>query len=85
MTSNVQHIDLNELEETYRLWATRGDAEAQKLFLSKITQFEYEARMGNELIFRYTSGLEEPLVMRVVKNDKDLERFLKQRFRLLQD
>jgi hypothetical protein len=41
--------------------------------------------MGNELIFRYTSGLDEPLVMRVVKNEKDLERFLKQRFRLLQD
>jgi hypothetical protein len=85
MSSNVQYIDLNELEETYRLWATRSDVEAEKHFLSKITQFEYEARMGNELIFRYTSGLDEPLVMRVVKNEKDLERFLKQRFRLLQD
>ena len=85
MASNVQNIDLNELEETYRQWATRGDTQAEKLFLSKITQFEYEARMGNELVFRYTSGLEEPLVMRVVKNEKDLERFLKQRFRLLQD
>lgn len=79
MSAPIRH-DLNRLEDDYRLAFTRNDASALQRLQAAISTMRYELRMDNTLQIEYPNHDDEPLVMRILQNEKDLDRWLGQRF-----
>ena len=76
----VQRYDLEELENDYRNLTAKGDREAALRMKSFLDTIRYDLRMEMEVILEYRSGMEKPLVMRILRNEKDLDRWVAQRF-----
>ncbi|MCA6363442.1 MAG: hypothetical protein IM638_10420 [Bacteroidetes bacterium] len=72
--------DLAQLEDDYRQAFTRNDAGALQRLQAAISTMRYELRMDNTLQLEYPNPDDEPLVMRIIQNEKDLDRWLGQRF-----
>jgi hypothetical protein len=79
MSATIRH-DLNRLEDDYRLAFTRNDAGALQRLQAAISTMRYELRMDNILQLEYPNPDNEPLVMRIIQNEKDFDRWLGQRF-----
>ncbi len=76
----TRRYDLQILEDDYRqltALGNMGSAERIKNFLGTV---RYELRMDMEVIFEYRNDAENPMVMRVLKTEKDLDRWIQSRF-----
>ena len=45
-----------------------------------IATIRYDLRMDDEVVIEYRAGFDIPMVMRIIKTEKDLDRWLEQRF-----
>jgi hypothetical protein len=68
------------LEDEYRKLTAQGDREAVQKLRSLIETIRYDLRMDAEVIMEYRGGFDEPMVMRILRNEKDLDRWIEQRF-----
>ena len=76
----IRRYDLEELESEYRKLTTRGDQEAIGKMNSIIALIRYDLNNDSEVYMEYRTGLEMPIVMRILRNEKDLDRWVEQRF-----
>ena len=76
----TRKYDLEELEHQYRQFTTHGDAEAAQRMRTIIASIRYDLSNDHDVHMEYRSGLETPLLMRILRTEKDLERWIEQRF-----
>jgi hypothetical protein len=78
--SQVRKYNLEELEQHYRRLTTQGDIESAQRMQSIIANIRYDLANKQEVFMEYTEGMDTPLVMRILKTEKDLDRWVEQRF-----
>lgn len=83
--SNIRRYDLQPLEDDYRKLTAQGDQEAGIRVKNAIQTLRYDLRMSMEILMEYRDGMDEPMVMRIIKNEKDLDRWVSQRFSRLEE
>lgn len=76
----TRKYDLQELETQYRNLTTNGDTEAAQRMRSIIANIRYDLTNDCEVIMEYRDGFDTPMVMRILRNEKDLLRWVEQRF-----
>ncbi|HLG03407.1 MAG TPA: hypothetical protein VI731_07410 [Bacteroidia bacterium] len=80
-----RRYDLSDLENEYRRLTALGETLAAERIRAMLASMRYDLRMEAEVILEYREGLEEPLVMRVLRTEKDLDRWVTQRFARLEE
>lgn len=83
--NEVHRYDLQPLEDDYRKLTALGQADAAERMKVMIESIRYELRMDAEVIFEYRNGEDEPIIMRILKSEKDLDRWVESRFIRLAD
>ncbi len=78
--SEVHRYDLQPLEDDYRSLTALDDKSAAERLKNFLETVRYELKMDIEIIFEYRHDAEEPMVMRVLKTEKDLDRWVESRF-----
>jgi hypothetical protein len=68
------------LEGHYRTLTTTGDRDAVQRMRSIIANIRYDLSNGSEVIMEYRDGMDVPMLMRILRNEKDLDRWVEQRF-----
>lgn len=76
----TRRYELEELEADYRKLTAQGDRAAAGRMYRTIQMYRYDLRMDAEVILEYRTGFDEPMVMRILKNERDLDRWVEQRF-----
>ena len=76
----TRRYDLQPLEDEYRNFTAKGDFSALSRLKTLLATIRYDLRMDDDVIIEYRSGFEEPMVMRIIKNEKDFDRWVEQRF-----
>ncbi len=72
--------DLQELESDYRKLTTSNDLDAAKRMRSVLANIRYDLSNDTEVIMEYREGMSPAMVMRILRNEKDLDRWVDQRF-----
>lgn len=80
MTESPLRYDLQPLEELYRDATARGKTESAVRLRQSLEAFRYELRLGRSLVLEYRNPDEEPLVMRQIFSEADLDRWVSARF-----
>ena len=80
----VHRYDLQPLEDDYRSLTALDDYNAAERLKNFLETVRYELRMDIEIIFEYRHD-DEPMVMRVLKTEKDLDRWIEARFMRLSE
>jgi hypothetical protein len=83
--SSIHHYDLQPIEDDYRKLTAQGDTAAETRMKNTIEALRYDLRMGFEIHMEYRDGMEKPMVMRILRNEKDLDRWVAQRFIRLEE
>ena len=83
--SETRKYDLQPLEDDYRKLTALGNKDAAERVKNFLETVRYELRMHSEVIFEYRDGMEEPMIMRILKNEKDLDRWIESRFARLKE
>ncbi len=81
----TRRYDLQPFEDEYRNFSANGDVSAAERLKKMIDSIRYELRMDDDVIVEYRSGFDEPMVMRILKNEKDLDKWVEQRFTRLSE
>jgi hypothetical protein len=76
----TRRYDLQPLEDEYRNFTGKGDFSALSRLNNLLATIRYDLRMDDDVIIEYRSGFDEPMVMRIIKNEKDFDRWVEQRF-----
>lgn len=76
----IHRYDLQPLEDDYRSLTALDDKNAAERLKNFLATVRYELRMDTEVIFEYRHDAQEPMVMRILKNEKDLDRWIEARF-----
>lgn len=76
----IRKYELQDLETEYRKLTTQGDREAAARMRSIIALLRYDLTNETEVHMEYRDGLQEPILMRIMRNEKDLDRWVEQRF-----
>lgn len=76
----IHRYDLQPLEDDYRSLTALDDKNAAERLKNFLETVRYELRMDTEVIFEYRHDADEPMVMRILKNEKDLDRWIESRF-----
>ena len=76
----TRRYDLQPLEDEYRKLTAQRDRYAVQKLRALIETIRYDLRMDAEVIMEYRDGCDEPMVMRILRNEKDLDRWVEQRF-----
>ena len=76
----TRRYDLQPLEDEYRNFTAKGDISAVVRLRAMLANIRYDLRMDDDVIIEYRAGFDEPMVMRIIKTEKDLERWVEQRF-----
>lgn len=83
--NNIRRYDLQPLEDDYRSFTARGDRAAGLRLKNAVEALRYDLRMSLEVQLEYRDGMDEPMVMRILKTEKDLDRWIAQRFSRLEE
>lgn len=83
--SNIRRYDLQPLEDDYRKLTALGDSDAGNRLMNILRAVRYDLRMSLEVLMEYRDGMDEPMVMRILKTEKDLDRWISQRFGRLEE
>ena len=78
--AEIRRYDLQTLEDDYRKLTALGNVDAAERIKNFLGTVRYELRMDMEVIFEYRNEVDNPMVMRVLKNEKDLDRWIEARF-----
>lgn len=78
--SEIRKYDLQELETEYRKLTTQNDVDAAARMRSIIALLRYDVNNETEVHMEYRDGLVEPILMRIIRTEKDLDRWVEQRF-----
>lgn len=78
--AGTRYYELEVLEDDYRKLTTSGDRAAAARMRGLIESIRYDLRMDEEVIMEYRTGMDEPMVMRILRNERDLDRWVEQRF-----
>lgn len=78
--NSIRRYDLQPLEDEYRKLTAQGDRDAVQKLRAIIETIRYDLRMDAEVIMEYRDGFDEPMIMRILRNEKDLDRWVEQRF-----
>lgn len=78
--SEIRKYDLEELESEYRKLTTNGDTEAIAKMRSIFALLRYDLTNEMEVHMEYRGGNHEPILMRILRTEKDLDRWVEQRF-----
>jgi hypothetical protein len=81
----VHRYDLQPLEDDYRSLTALDDKNAAERMKNFLQTVRYELRMDTEVIFEYRHDGDEPMVMRILKTEKDLDRWIEARFMRLSE
>jgi hypothetical protein len=81
----TRRYDLQELETDYREMTARNDLSAKARVKSIIATIRYDLRMGIQVIMEYRDGFDEPMIMRQLEQERDLDRWISQRFIRLEE
>lgn len=81
----IRKYDLQELETEYRKLTTQNDREAAARMRSIIALLRYDVNNETTVHMEYRDGLPEPILMRILHTEKDLDRWVEQRFVRLQE
>lgn len=76
---HVRHYDLEPIEEDYRKLTAKDDLSAIERLKTFFETVRYELRMDAEVIFEYRHD-NEPMTMRILRTEKDLDRWLEAKF-----
>ena len=83
--NEIRRYDLQPLEDDYRQLTTSGNVDSLERIRKILGTVRYELRMDMEIVFEYRNDIENPMVMRVLKTEKDLDRWLESRFVRLEE
>lgn len=78
--ADVRRYDLQPLEDDYRKLTALGNRDAAERIKNFFGTVRYELRMDMEVIFEYRNEVDNPMIMRILKNEKDLDRWIEARF-----
>lgn len=78
--AGTRKYDLNELETFYRRLTADGDRDAGARMRSMLASIRYDLSNETEVIMEYREGMQPAMVMRILRNEKDLDRWVEQRF-----
>lgn len=78
--SEIRKYDLQDLETEYRKLTAQNDVEAAAKMRSIIALLRYDVNNETEVHMEYRDGLAEPILMRIIRTEKDLDRWVEQRF-----
>lgn len=78
--SEIRKYDLQDLETEYRKLTTQNDREAAARMRSMLALLRYDVNNETEVHMEYRDGLPEPILMRIIRTEKDLDRWVEQRF-----
>ena len=81
----LRKYDLEPLESDYRKLTAQGDRSAAARMKSLLDSIRYDLRMEFEVQMEYRDGFETPMVMRILHNERDLDRWVAQRFIRLEE
>jgi len=81
----IRRYDLQMLEDDYRRLTALGNLDVLEKIKNFLGTVRYELRMDMEVIFEYRNDVENPMVMRVLKNEKDLDRWIDSKFTRLEE
>jgi hypothetical protein len=81
----TRRYDLEEVELDYRKLTAQGEKAAAIRIKSFLNGVRYDLRMDSEVILEYRQGFDEPMVMRILRTEEDLDRFVQQRFNRLDE
>lgn len=81
----IRRYDLQPLEDDYRKLTAQGDTAAAMRLKTAIGLIRYDLRMGMEVVLEYRDGMDVPMVMRQIHNERDLDRWIAQRFIRLEE
>ena len=76
----IHRYDLQPLEDDYRSLTAMDDRNAAERLKNFLETVRYELKMDIEVIFEYRHDADEPMIMRILKNEKDLDRWIESRF-----
>jgi hypothetical protein len=80
MNESPIRYDLQPLEELYRDATARGKRESAAKLRQSLEEFRYELRLGRTLLLEYRQVDDEPLIMRQIFSEADLDRWIGTRF-----
>lgn len=78
--AQTRKYDLSELEAEYRKLTTNGDVDAANRMKSILANIRYDLANNTEVVMEYREGMEPALIMRILRTEKDLDRWVGQRF-----
>lgn len=78
--SAIRKYDLEELESEYRKLTTHGDLNAVAKMRSLIALLRYDLTHEQVVHMEYRGVSHEPILMRILHTEKDLDRWVEQRF-----
>jgi hypothetical protein len=78
--AELRRYDLQTLEDDYRKLTALGNKDSAESIKNFLGTVRYELRMGMEVIFEYRNDVDNPMIMRILKNEKDLDRWIESRF-----
>jgi hypothetical protein len=83
--TEIRRYDLQTLEDDYRKLTALGNQDAGERIKNFLATVRYELRMDMEVIFEYRNDENNPMVMRILKTEKDLERWIEAKFTRLEE
>ncbi|HEU4717262.1 MAG TPA: hypothetical protein VFU15_05495 [Bacteroidia bacterium] len=83
--AEVKRYELAPLEAEYRSLTTGSDRDAASRMRNFFGVLRYDLRMGFEVVMEYREGMDEPMTMRILRSEKDLDRWIEHRFARLQE
>lgn len=83
--TELKKYDLEPLESDYRKLTAQNDLAAVSRLKSMLQSIRYDLRMDFEVQMEYRDGMDTPMVMRILRNERDLDRWIAQRFMRLEE
>jgi hypothetical protein len=78
--AEIRKYDLQVLETEYRKLTALSDLSALEKIRSILAMLRYDVNNNAIVHMEYRDGLPEPILMRIIYNEKDLDRWVEQRF-----
>jgi hypothetical protein len=81
----IRHYDLQPVEDDYRKLTAQDDRSAAERLKNFFETVRYELRMDAEVVFEYRHDKNEPMTMRILRTEKDLDRWIEAKFTRLRE
>ena len=76
----TKKYELELLEDEYRELTTNSNLDSAARMRTILAHIRYDLANELEVHMQYQQGLDEPILMRILRTEKDLDRWVEQRF-----